>query len=223
MNPQRRFTVRDALQSGGTTEERLRRCFVAAKGFLDVTRPAGLLAGLFADEGRRATVLRATNPSMHVGFLLPPDGLDAAALDRMADQVGFTGRHVTCPSAIITRELGAWTGRPALPTTIFTAHAPATDERAVYLEAFIPTEAPDGEGRWIAEELGTHVGLTLAAARDDRGLHEAFLAEGFRLPAFMHGRPLTNAATGATAVFYDRCSAEERVRVELLAWQGGHG
>jgi hypothetical protein len=218
MTMQRRFSVRDALQGGGSPEERLRGCLVQAKQFLEATTPAGLLADLFAEERRRTTVLQVADHDLHVGFVLPPDGLDLATLDRVADQVGFTGRHATCASTIIARELGVYSGRPAVPTTIFMAHAPLTDGGSRYVEAFLPATAPDRQARWITLELGTHIGLTVTTEPSDPGLREAFVAEGFRLPSFMNGCPLTNPSNGATAVFYDqRATADGGVRIELLS------
>jgi hypothetical protein len=141
----------------------------------------------------------------------------------LAEEAGFGSRHSFFESTVIARELGGRAGRPQVATTIFSAHAPDRDGRSVYVETFIPCGAGRIEEAWIAEEVGTHVGLTLADQAGLPAVREAFLAEGFRIPPFMRDQAIANDGKGVTVVYFEKTRPGGIPRIEILAWGGPPG
>jgi hypothetical protein len=215
------FSVRETLLGPGEPRERFHRCLVEAKRFIDTTSVAGILDLVFEGEENRRSVRGSVRDILHVGFIIPDEALTIADMSRASNEAGFCSGHATFPSAVIARELGELVGCPQIPTTIFTANAEQMHGRSRYVEALIPIEEKKLVKKWIEEEVGTHIGLTLASPSAFTTVQDAFQTEGFRIPPFMHGKPITNFDKGVTVTYYEKCHGEGKVRIEVLLSLGG--
>jgi hypothetical protein len=216
------FSVREALLGPGGAPDRLLRALAAARRFLAATSAAGVIERAFDDADRRALIGRAVRGRVHAGFLIDAPGLDRGAWGDAARAAGFPLDPASFASTVLSRELGARTGTAQVPTRIFAAGAPLGPDGAT-VEVFVPRAEPRIVRRWIEEEAGTHVGLTLGDPAAFPAVREAFLGEGFRVPAFMHDLPIANAAIGARVIYFDRPRAGGTLRVEILLAEGGDG
>jgi hypothetical protein len=194
---------------------------VEAKRFIDTTSVAGILDLVFEREENRRSVRESVHDILHVGFIIPDEALTIADMSKASNEAGFCLDHTTFPSAVFARELGELVGCSQVPTTIFTANAEEMHGRRRYIEILIPVEEKKLVNRWIEEEVGTHIGLTLASPSAFTTVQDAFQAEGFRIPSFMHGKPITNFDQSVTVTYYEKCHGEGKVRIEVLLFLGG--
>jgi hypothetical protein len=217
------FTVRETLFGPGEPRERFKRCLVEAKRFIEATSIADILNLAFDLEENRRTVMESVSEILHVGFIVPKEGLSFDCMVSASDEAGFCSDHATFPSAVVARELGELEGCEQIPTTFFTAGTEETHGRVCYFEAFIPSTDPELVGKWIEEEVGTHVGLTLADPSTFTKVQAAFQAEGYRMPLFMRGEPITNFDNEVTVAYYEKRRGEQKVRIEVVFSPDGAG
>ena len=210
------FSVRETLLGPGEPRERFHRCLVQAKRFIDTTSIAGILDLVFEGEENRRSVRESVRDILHVGFIVPDQALTIAGMSRASNEAGFCSSHATCPSAVIARELGELVGCPQIPTTIFRARAEAIHGRSGYVEAFIPAEEKELVRTWIEEEVGTHIGLTLTGPSVFPTVQDAFQAEGFKIPPFMHAQPIANFDVGVGVIYYEKSHGAGKLRIEVL-------
>lgn len=104
---------------------------------------------------------------------------------------------------------------------MFTTSAEEMHGRFRYVEAFIPAEKRKLVKKWIEEEVRNHTFLTLENLSAFTTVQDAFQAEGFRIPLFMHGKPITNFDKGVTMTYYEKYHGEGNVRIEVLLSLGG--
>jgi hypothetical protein len=188
---------------------------------MDTTSVGGILDLVFEGEENRRSVRESLRDILHVGFIIPDEALTIADMSRESNEAGFCSGHATFPSTVIARELGELVGCPQIPTTIFTANAEQMHGRSRYVEALIPAQERKPVMRWIEEEIGTHIGLTLASPSAFTTVQDAFQAEGFRIPLFMHGKPIANFDKGVAAIYYEKSHGAEKRRIEVLIPTGG--
>lgn len=211
------FSARQSILGPGDLLYRLYRCFSDAKQFMETTPVERLIRSLFADEANIRVLLPALAAGYHIGFMVENVRQIADELSIAAHQAGFSFNHSLSPSTIIARELGALRDRTVVPTTIFRASTGSAAD-ASSVEAFIPKEKSEFVRKWIADEVVSHVGLTLANPSAFETVRRAFEAETFCIPAFMGGKPLSNSHQAVTVVYFDRVENGRKSRVELL-WQ----
>jgi hypothetical protein len=108
-----------------------------------------------------------------------------------------------------------------IPTTIFTARAEEIHGRSGYIEDLIPAEEKKLVRTWIEEEVGTHIGLTLTGLSVFPTVQDAFQAEGFQIPPFMHGQPIANFDVGVAAIYYEKSHGAGKLRIQVLLPMGG--
>jgi hypothetical protein len=153
---------------------------------------------------------------MHVGFIFPGDELTIDQLAAAARRAGFNAGHSTIASTVIARELGALANCAQIPTVIFSAATNNAGGRQGFMEAFIPATDRETARKWVEQEIGSHVGLTLVDEANFGAVHNAFLSEGFAVPSFMHGQFITNPDAGVAVVYYDRPRPVGTLRIEVL-------
>jgi hypothetical protein len=176
---------------------------------------------IFKRKENRCSVMESVHDILHVGFMIPDEDLTIADMSRAAMEAGFRSDHFTFESTVVARELGERVGLPNVATTIFVAHAVEMNGRESFVEVFIPTEERNLVRRWIREELGTHVGLALVSPSAFATIHNAFKAEGFRIPPFMNNRPIANDHKGIAVIYYDNYLGDRKLRTEVLMSIGG--
>jgi len=208
------FSAREILLREADQFHALRQCVSESKRFLDGASIADVLAVLFKDDANRRSVMESVLSIFHVGFLVEMHPQTIDWLRAWATEVGLASRHIVFESTIISRELGKLSGRHEVPTTIFNAFQHERGS-ANYIEVLIPNHPDEIVTDWIEQEVGTHIGMTLADTSLFLKVRDAFLAEGFEIPAFMEGRPMTNAAVGASSIYFDKSYGGRTVRIEL--------
>src|SRR5262249_3616969 len=154
------------------------------KRFLDAASIAEVLDVLFEQEPNRSRVLDSVQGIFHVGFLIEKRPQTIDWLKKFACEVGLACGHVVFESTIISRELGELSGQQEVPTTIFKAFEHEAGP-ANYIEVLMPNDAGGFLTDWIEQEVGTHIGFTLTDPSLFLDVQDAFLAEGFEIPAFM--------------------------------------
>ena len=192
-----------------------------AKRFLDTTSVAAMLDALFKRQENRCLVLRSVLDMLHVGFIFPDGGLTGNDMIRESNKAGFCSDHSMIASTVISRELGELAGRTRVPTDIFIARRDQVHGRSGYVEAFIPAADVKLVRSWIEMEIGTHIGLTITDPRMLPAAQDAFEAEGFRMPSFMQGKPITNLHRGLIATYHEKSHGEGKVRIEVLTFLEG--
>lgn len=216
MKPCQPFSIRETLLEPGEPGVRLERCFVEARRFIERTATAELLESIFdARENRQAIAAVVAGP-IHVGFLFPGGDLSIGQMCEASVRAGLSADYSTVSSTVIARELGMLAGREQVPTLIFTTAANCAGGRKGYVEAFIPDAASGMMQEWIEQEIGSHVGLTLADHAIAHIAHEAFLAEGFAIAQFMNGEAISNPDAGVSVVYYEKSVAAGTSRIEVL-------
>lgn len=208
------FSARRALLRGADQIDSLRQCVLEAKRFLDAGSIEVLLDILFADAANRRCVLESVQRIFHVGFLVEKRPQTIDWLRSFAADAGLAAGHVVFESTIISRELGMLCGRQEVPTTIFKAFEREAGP-ANYIEVLVPDDPGEIVAEWINKEVGTHIGFTLTDPSVYLKVRDAFLAEEYEIPAFMDGKPMTNAAVGASAIYFDKSISGRTVRIEL--------
>jgi hypothetical protein len=158
---------------------------------------------MFKRKENRCSVMESVRDILHVGFMIPDEDLTIACMSRAAMEAGFRSDHFTFESTVVACKLGERVGLPHVTTTIFAAHAVEMNGRASFVEVFIPTEERDLVRRWIRQEVGTHIGLSLVSPLAFGTVHNTFKGEGFRIPPFMHDRPIANCHKGIAVIYYD--------------------
>jgi len=208
------FSARPILLSNADQFDLVRRCVSEAKKFLDAASIAEVLDVLFEQAANRRCVLDSVKRIFHVGFLVENRPQTIDWLKKFSCEVGLASGHVVFESTIISRELGELSGQPEVPTTIFNAFEHEAGA-ANYIEVFVPNHSGEIVTDWIKHEVGTHIGFTLTDPSRFLDVRDAFLAEGFEIPTFMEGRPMTNATVGASAIYFDKLHGGRTVRIEL--------
>ena len=207
------FSVREALIAAQPPADRLREALRVCSDYLDQHSLAVVLGSLLEGEANRQIVARATSGPVHVGFVFPFTGVHRETVVELAGAAGFSASQICVPSAILARELGQRSHARELPTLLF--HGQRADGASV--EVFIPEATTSSlASAWIAEEVGTHVGLTLAAPELLPAARKALAAEGFGMPAFMNDEGMDNRERNVTGYFFDRMLAGRSIRFEIL-------
>jgi hypothetical protein len=143
---------------------------------------------------------------------------EAPLLGPAASGAGFEHRQRTFASTILARQLGELAGRDTVATTMFKAHLPPPGGRAV--EVAIPHGVDEGTvAAWIARGIGAHVAFRVDSPARLERLKPILEQDGYRMPAFMSGAPLSNPAEGITAVFFDRRPAQP-LGIEFCHYEG---
>lgn len=217
----RLFSVRETLLGRGDAGERIYQTLLKAKRFINDTLAKDILSLLFEQEENSRLVLESVFERLHVGFIIPPEEFTISDMSKASLEAGFCLDYPVFDSAAFARELGELTGRPEVPTTIFMASLKRADECSGYMEAFIPSEEKGLVKSWIENEVGTHVGFTLTDPSALTNVQEAFYAEGFQVPAFMHGKPITNHENRASVLFFEKIYEREKIRIEILSPMNG--
>ncbi len=220
MQQQVMFTVSQTLLGPGDPGDRFFRCLVEARHFIDKVSIADILDYFFERRENRYQVLGSVLDSIHVGFVYPGPRLSIAEMVREANRAGFSSGHSTISSTVISRELSVLSGRPTVPTDIFTARRDQINGRSGYAEAFIPSESINISGAWIKEEVGTHVGLTMTDPLMFSSVKDAFEAEGFLIPPFMSGKPIANLQNGLVVTYFEKKYGDGTARIEVLSYLG---
>lgn len=209
-------SFRESIQSPGTADERFYRCLARSRQFVDDTSIPGLLDSLFeAPENRRA-VSESLSDILHIGFIFPDENLSITEMAREAERAGMGPDIETFSSTIVSRELGKLSGLPMVPTKIHIITTETTSACTAYVEIFIPDAERGLVDKWVEEEVGTHVGLTLSSHTALMTAQQAFQAEGFEVPAFMRGQPIINVEAGIAAIYFEKSFPSGKVRLELL-------
>lgn len=210
------FSIRETLLAPGDPEERFHRCCAQARGFIEETSIGDLLAAIFNQRSNRQAVAAVVRDPMHVGFIFPAGELTIDQLAAAAARAGFNAGYSTIASTVIARELGALANCARIPTMIFSAATSIAGGRQGFIEAVIPEADRDMARKWVEQEVGSHVGLTLVDRADFGAVHNAFLSEGFAVPSFMHGKIITNPGAGVAVAYYDRQRPAGTSRIEVL-------
>jgi hypothetical protein len=181
-------------------------CFRRAAAFLVSAEPKGVLQAVLPSAGRLDDIAALVSHVDHVGFLSPLR--DASRLSLAARAAGFAAGERMFPSEIAARELGN--------TTIFQAWGTAPSGEPILAEAFMPLDVPTTVlAGWAREGVGSDVGVSVTCRRALRDVVSLMTEEGCRMPAFMEGEPLRNAAEKLTVAYFDGCHNGRRVRIEL--------
>jgi hypothetical protein len=184
-------------------EERVPSSLRAAARFLSTTTAEEFLEDALSDPAPVREVLTHVSGLDHVGFMATAqsDGVIASA----AEAAGFDAEQRTFPSTILARQLGELAGGEMVPTTIFKAWGKSSDGLPVAVEVAMAREIDQEVVRgWIRRGIGAHAALRITAPSHFADIRHAMEAGGFRSPGFMNEKPLTNAAEGITAMFFDR-------------------
>jgi len=192
-------------------EGRLARSLVAAKRFLDAAAAADVLAGLPGGAPAPDRAALAAAEVDHVGLLAPAGA--RPLLEAAAERAGFTAGGIAFPSVLLARELAARTGRTR-PTTVVKrfGHTPAG--RRVAVEVFVAAYDDAELRRWIAEGVGVHVALAVAAPAFADALR-ILSGRGLAMPAFTDGRPHFIAGEDVTIAYFEHAHAAPARRLEV--------
>lgn len=210
------FTVRDRLLCAQNPREGFFQSLLEAKRFIDSITIEEVLKISFAAHRNRRTVIESLLDIVHVGFTIRRDDLSFESMVDASRTAGFSSGHAEFPSAVVSRELGELVGCEEIPTTFFTAGFSDARGRRRYFEVFIPAAEPALVRKWIDDEVGTHIGFTLGRPEDLQNVHGAFLSEGFAMPKFMRGEPITNFENGVTVAYYEKQRGARKVRLEIV-------
>lgn len=216
------FSIRETVLAPGDARDRFERCFAEAGRFIERTTITNLLGAIFARGDDRRAVEAVVRDPLHVGFIFADGGqLSIAQMSAASRQAGFSADDSTIPSTVIARELGVLAECVQIPTMIFSAAINDAAARPGYVEAFIPAADRGVVRQWAQEEIRSHGGLMLADHSAFRGTHEAFLAEGFTVPPFLCGQPITNPDAGVSVIDYERPRTAGTTRIEVLSTRAG--
>jgi len=216
MELQHLFSIRETLAGADEPRERLRLCLAQARGFIHETSVEDVLDRLFTREEHRRAVRASVTDRLHVGFMIPDDLPAFAGMRGVCAEAKLLPDWRSDASTVFARELGVLVGRVEVPTTIVTVMLEALCGRSGYVELFIPAEEREHVVRWIDQEVGTHVGLTLTDSSCPAAVQDAFAEEGFGMPAFMRGRHAANYDEGVSVLYYDSLHGHREGRIELL-------
>jgi hypothetical protein len=207
------FRINEALLETGNERERVQRCMSAAKRFLLCTSAADIFAELFSDASASAA-LSLVSHLVHVGVIVPH--ALSRELPAAGALAGFRLNPTIFPSVAVARELGALIGRSAVQTTIFKVFAEGLDDDGlISFEAFIPSGIEDSTVTdWMTDNVGTHFALRVDHLAQMNQLKDLFEREGYSMPAFMNGQPMTNAAENATIMYFDGMHSGRHLRIE---------
>ncbi len=199
----------------GSFDDRLRTCLREAKAFLETTSAEQIVEAVVTEPSLRRPLLAVLVELCHIGFLCPAL-LEPAAMVAAAADAGFDLRQSTFASTILAHELGRLRGCDLVPTTVMKATGSSARKSEVHVELFVPDVEPHVTEAWIAESVGTHLGLSVATAEHFEEASALLRAAGFRVPPFMNERPMTNPADGVTALYLDRAVGGTPLRLELV-------
>lgn len=214
-----RLDFAPALTAGGPLADRVAEAIAQAASYLrNCTVPAlvELLAdGLHLDTATRDELTTLIEAPDHVGLLLPSSA-DRSMIDAAATDAGLRISGDT-PSRVFSEELRELAAGQPVSTHIYWLHGEHAGARPLCVEAFVADADIGLMDGWLAAGVGTHVALRV---RDRAALDRVqvlLAAHADRIPHFMHGAPMQNAASGSTVLYYDLPAGAGRgaVRVEM--------
>ena len=216
------FSGKGPLTFCGSPQERLQQCLAEASRMIDSTSVYGILEQHFCERENLYLVLDSVLDRIHVGFLHAGMDLTFSQLIRESERAGFCVDHTMVSSEIMSHELQLFTGRPSVKTDIFIARKESLHGRSGYVEVFIPNMDSDRIQSFIEQEVGTHIGLTLSDTGVMRQVQDAFLAEGFKIPSFMKGRPMVVPRRKLEAIYFEKEFKGKKIRIEVLNFLEGN-
>ena len=179
---------------------------------------ADVLAAVVPDRARQ-DALRPLVTLDHVGLVVPVESVAEAS--EIARAAGFDHWHSRFPSTILARELGALLGLAILPTTALKVCGPPGPEgHARVVEIFMPHAGEPIVRDWMRRGIGAHVAFSLRGLDALADARRVLEADGFRLPEFLRGGPLTNPVERITTIYFDPPAGAGALRVELCVRDG---
>jgi hypothetical protein len=222
-SPDRRLDFSPLLLTTASLDRQIGAALDRALSFMRRTTAMALFDEYVtgATSATRAIVGCAVVCVDHVG-LIAPAGTNADDLHAVADAHGFTDQHRSFASVIVARELTALNDGIPVPTRIFRASAPprSSEEPAYGIEVFVPDTHTAVVTRWIRQGVGTHAAFRVASGGDVDRLCVELQAAGLATPAFMGGKPMTNANDGTRTVYFDLPVPTGTFRLEFFYRQG---
>jgi hypothetical protein len=184
-----------------------------AARFLAGATAADLMETVFSRRSSLQRALDLAGRIDHVGFIASPDA--ASDLGHAARAAGFDAGQQVFRSTVLARELGEATGRGLVPTTIFKARGASPGDPPTGVEVAMPGAVePEVVRGWIRKGIGEHIAFRVGSPSHFRTLGRLMEEEGFGVPAFMCGAPLTNPHERVTTVYFDRF-CEPGLRLEF--------
>ena len=205
--------IRGALLGPGELRDRLRRCLLDAKRFLDTTTTPELLDLLLGHKQACRSLLGSAARLHHIGFVVPPGAEEI--ISSVAAEAGFTLGHTAVSSILIARELEQLAGKPRVPTTVFKQYGKTVASQRVAVEVFLTNEDERLVRTWIEKGVGSHVAIELSDASIFAEVGRLFPAEGLAMPPFMDDSPRFSKNEGVTFMYFD-LGLRSPLRLEIL-------
>lgn len=206
--------ISDALLGPGSLRERLGRCLLDAKRFLDTTATAELLDLLLGNKQACRSLLGSAARLHHIGFVVPPGAEEI--IGSLAADAGFTLGHTSVSSILIASELGRLAGKPRVSTTVFKQYGTTVSGQRVAVEAFLTNEDERLVRTWIEKGVGSHIAVELNDSSIFAEVGRLFPAEGLAMPPFMHDGPRFSRNEGVTFMYFDLGLRFEPLRLEIM-------
>jgi hypothetical protein len=178
--------------------------------------PIKLLYTLFADLPAKAkeAIAKQLVDIDHIAFMTSPH-VDFQVLNELAYLTGFPLNHLTFPSTVIAKELGALAAREQIPTQIFKAWGENKHHHKVGIEAFKPEAPAVWVEDWIQHGIGSHLAFRVKFEKSIATILKIIQQHHIEIPAFMNGAPMRNDKEGSIVLYCNIEFNEKPFRVEF--------
>lgn len=150
----------------------------------------------------------------HIAFMLSP-AVREESLDLLLNLSGFPEEHMSFPSKILAKELGALIGKDEVETKIIKAWGTSSSQQKIGVEIFIPKEHPNTINHWICQGIGSHLALRVKSEKSIELLKEILTRYGAIIPKFMNGSAMKNSVEQSTSIYFDIQVQTHNFRLEF--------